>query len=287
MDEIGAYRELVGRLLPEDRPDRLTVHQGQFHQVVMGSRHVVCFPRTAGAAARLPERAARLRALAGLQLGFRTPRPVARAGDPRPGEPAFLLLTRVPGAPLPASALECPEAAEAVARQYAALLAGLAAAGADRRARRALPHNPPYAWREFAAAVRAELFPLMSAEGVGRAERQLAALDALPHRTTAVVHGDLGAENVLWETGAGAPRLSGVVDWDEVSLGDPAEDLAAVGASYGTDLMERILAHRDRPDAAIRDRIAAVRGTFALQQALSAHRDGDAEELADGLRGYR
>lgn len=85
-----------------------------------------------------------------------------------------------------------------------------------------------------------------------RAGREPAALDALPHLTAAVVHGDLGGENVLWDTSGGLPRLSGVVDWDE---GVPA-------------------------------RIAA-RGTFALQQALYALRDGDEEELADGLTGYR
>ncbi|MGQ4336291.1 phosphotransferase, partial [Streptomyces hayashii] len=34
-------------------------------------------------------------------------------------------------------------------------------------------------------------------------------------------------------------------------------------------------------------RIAAIRGTFALQQALYAIRDGDEEELADGLADYR
>lgn len=52
------------------------------------------------------------------------------------------------------------------------------------------------------------------------AERELTALDSLPHLTRAVVHGDLGAENVLWEWSHGLPHLSGVLDWDDVTLTD-------------------------------------------------------------------
>nr|WP_240506555.1 choline kinase family protein [Thermoactinospora rubra] len=100
------------------------------------------------------------------------------------------------------------------------------------------------------------------------------------------MHGDLGAENVLWEWEDGLPRLSGVIDWDEVAIGDPAEDLAAVEAGYGSRFAHRVRTLGGWPDSTT-TRIAAIRATFALQQALSAHRDGDAEQLADGLAGYR
>ncbi len=127
----------------------------------------------------------------------------------------------------------------------------------------------------------------MSGDGRRRAERELTALDGLPHLTGAVVHGDLGAENVLWESVGGVPRLGGVVDWDEVTLGDPAEDLAAIGAGHGEDFLWRVRTHAGPPDDGLTARIATIRGTFALQQALSAHRDGDMEERADGLTDYR
>ncbi|WP_229354791.1 viomycin phosphotransferase [Streptomyces sp. UNOB3_S3] len=278
-DVLQEHRALLERLLPGDRAGELVVHRGQFHQVVIGRTRVVCFARTAAAAARLPRRAAVLRALAGAGLGFRTPELLEEG-------PAHLVLGRIPGAPLGEAALAAPGAADAVAGQYAALLAGLAAAGSDERVRAALPGAPEGGWRAFADGVRAELFPLMSATGRERAGRELAALDALPHLTTAVVHGDLGRENVLWDTSGGLPRLSGVVDWDEVSLGDPAEDLAAIGAGHGEELLRRVIGLRG-PDEGVGERVAAVRGTFALQQALYARRDGDEEELADGLAGYR
>nr|WP_308125703.1 aminoglycoside phosphotransferase family protein [Nonomuraea ceibae] len=277
-----SHRALLSRLLPGVTPEDLTVRQGQFHQVVIGADRVVCLPRTDAAATRLPHRAAILRLLAALDLGFATPRPLEEgSADGLP----YLVLSRVPGAPLEAEALEDPQVAEAVATQYVTLLTALARNGASDQARAALP-APRDRWRRFAADVRAELFGLMSDGGRQRAERELAALDGLPHLTDAVVHGDLGAENVLWERKDGLPVLSGVIDWDEVTIGDPAEDLAAVAASYGASFLNRVLTLDARPDSTMTARIAVIRATFALQQALSAHRDGDEEELADGLAGY-
>ncbi|MER7132523.1 phosphotransferase [Streptosporangium saharense] len=201
------------------------------------------------------------------------------------GELSWLVLSRVPGEPLAGDVLADPGVVEAVAAQYVTLLAALRRAGADERAR-AVPAEPRDHWRRFAEDVRSELFRLMSADGRRRAERELAALDDLPHLADALVHGDLGAENVLWETVDGLPRLGGVVDWDEVTIGDQAEDLAAIGAGHGAALLGRVLALGGwSGDTAAR--VTVIGRTFALQQALSAFRDEDEEELADGLSGYR
>ncbi|URM90487.1 viomycin phosphotransferase [Streptomyces sp. MRC013] len=278
------HRALLSRLLPGDRTDDLAVRQGQFHTVVIGSDRVVCLPRTRAAAARLPQRAAALHALAGLGLGFRTPEPLLRGGAE---EVPFLVLGRIPGEPLEADALNGARVVDTVAAQYVTLLSDLVRAGTDETVRAVLPRAPEDRWRRFAGSVRAELFPLMSDSGRLRAERELAALDGLPRITRAVVHGDLGAENVLWEWTHGLPHVSGVLDWDDVALGDPAEDLAAICAGYGPEFLERVLALGGWSDRGLLTRITAIRGTFALQQAFYAIRDGDEEELADGLAGYR
>ncbi|MFB8279845.1 aminoglycoside phosphotransferase family protein [Nocardia colli] len=280
---IDAYGELLGRLLPGDRLSDLTVREGQFHCVVVGSERVVSFARTEAAAARLPARGALLCALAHLDLGVSVPEylPVAAADE------NCLVMTKVAGLPLDGELLGSSVVVESVARQCHDLLNRLVVAGRDQRVRDSLSAAPVDRWREFAAGVRDELYPLMDVVGRERAERELAALDSLPHLTTAVVHGDLGGENLLWDNVDGLPVLRGVVDWDGVCLGDPAEDFAAIGASYGRDVLDRLLALDDSTDGDLAARIATIRGTFALQQALDAYRDGDAEELADGLIGYR
>ncbi|WP_167478944.1 aminoglycoside phosphotransferase family protein [Nocardia arthritidis] len=272
------HGELLGRLLPGGPTG---VREGQFHTVVVGAAVVVCFARTEAAAARLPMRAAVLRTVGRLDLGVAVPEVLG--GNGVGDDAAYLVLSRIPGEPLESSALRDPELAEIVAGQCRAVLQRLAAAGADPAVRAELPVVAADRWREFADDVRAELYSLMSADGRRRAERELAALDGLPHRTDAVVHGDLGGENLLWEFDRGRPVLRGVIDWDGVCLGDPAEDYAALVAAYGAG-SSRLL-HGDDDDIAAR--IAIIQGTFALQQALDAHRDGDADELADGLAGYR
>jgi len=100
MDILQKHRTLLSRLLPGAEPEDLTVRQGQSHLVVIGPDRVVCLPRTAAAATRLPGRAAVLRVLAGLDLGVRVPEPLLDGGGPGTGEPPFLVLSRAPGAPL-------------------------------------------------------------------------------------------------------------------------------------------------------------------------------------------
>lgn len=282
-DVIDEHRRLLRRLLPTDTA--LEVREGQFHHVVIGAHRVVCIARTPAAAQRLPRRAAVLRALAGVGLGVRTPRPLSR-GDGTDGDgPAYLVLDRIPGAPVDADALS-PAVAESVAEQFAALISTLGSAENVAAVRAVLPDESE-PWQDFGIDVRADLFPLMSADGRRRAERELTAVEALPTVTVAVVHGDLGGENVLWQTVDGMPQLSGIIDWDEAGIGDPAVDLAAIGASYGEDLLARVLMLGGWTDAALAQRISATRDTFALQQARHGLRDGDDRELAEGLRGYR
>ncbi|OPC78875.1 hypothetical protein B4N89_32630 [Embleya scabrispora] len=280
---LSRHAALLARLLPTDPPAALTVRQGQFHDVVMGASRVVCFARTEAAERRLPRRAALIRLLGGLSLGVRTPRLLGTGNDP-----GYLLLDRLPGVPL------APDAAvpAGAAAQYAALLTALSRAAANPEVRAAFATDEtevpvPAAWTVFATDVRAELYPLMSPTGRSRADAELAAVQALSPVVSALVHGDLGGDNLLWTTVDGTRRLSGVLDWDEASLGDPAEDLASIAATHGDTLVADVLDRMGRRDAATVTRIAAIRGTFALQQALSALRDGDGAELADGLSAYR
>ncbi|MEV0711764.1 phosphotransferase family protein [Nocardia aurea] len=328
---LDGHRTLLARLL---RGDEVTeVREGQFHTVVMGSEIVVCLARTPAAARRLPDRAARLAALTGVDIGVAVPKPLALNVS---GDPAYLVTTRVPGAPLDPATLEAPAVAAAVVRGCHAVLTALysvaaersvldcdvdtvrsdlpagfefgrrssgptvTSGGADSQWPAAIPPAHPDRWARFADGIRTRLYPLMSAEGRLRAEAELAALDSLPYRTNALVHGDLGGENLLWERRSTGPRLVGVVDWDSACLADRAEDYAALGATFGHRFLNRLVELSDpavtdgaqtpttpssRPDLV--RRITAIRATFALQQALAGHHDNDSAELADGLAGYR
>ncbi len=119
----------------------------------------------------------------------------------------------------------------------------------------ARPDLPPFASR---------VLPLLpsSRQAAGRALLSLIA--GFP--AYAVVHGDLGPEHVLATDG----RLSGVIDFTDVHLGDPAIDLA--WALYGT------------PYAFSRALASAYGMTPELRaRALAWHRLGPWHEVLHGL----
>jgi aminoglycoside phosphotransferase (APT) family kinase protein len=82
------------------------------------------------------------------------------------------------------------------------------------------------------------------------------------------VHGDLAGENVLVEGDA----VTGIVEWSETRVGDPADDLAWLAIGATEPALDGIVAHytaarREPPDASLRRR-ARLSGEFALARWL-------------------
>lgn len=60
-------------------------------------------------------------------------------------------------------------------------------------------------------------------------------------QTLAFCHNDLGAEHVLVDTEANA--VTGIIDWGDAAITDPARDLALVYRDLGPEVFELTLAH--------------------------------------------
>ncbi|GAB4584192.1 phosphotransferase [Nocardia sp. IFM 10818] len=301
----------------------MTVYRGQFHEVLVTGDRVYRFARTDAAAARMPGEWEVLRAIARMDLGVATPVPLepSAADEVALGGRAGLVLTKVPGWVLTAVDDANLAVRAHIAAELARLLRAMSAVPGDLLT--ALPRNGSGRWPEFASGVRERLYPLMSPRGRTRADRELDAVQALGGGHVSLVHGDLGAENMLWDNGSaseaappaarvsrpsgsaesqqpfrgrwldgqradGLPRLVGVIDWDGAAIGDPAEDVASLAASYGWGVAAEVV---DRASiegtAGLLDRARTIAATFALQQALAGADDNDEEELADGLVDYR
>ena len=56
-----------------------------------------------------------------------------------------------------------------------------------------------------------------------------------------LVHSDLWAEHILVDSRSG--RVSGIIDWGDAVIGDPAIDFACLYAWYGESWLENVLAH--------------------------------------------
>jgi aminoglycoside phosphotransferase (APT) family kinase protein len=75
-----------------------------------------------------------------------------------------------------------------------------------------------------------------------------------PH-VEAFCHNDLGAEHLLVDVGRG--EITGIIDWTDAAVTDPARDLALIYRDLGPEVFERTLAHHGEPfDGADRERSA-------------------------------
>ena len=97
------------------------------------------------------------------------------------------------------------------------------------------------------------------------------AAEVKPTRPTALVHGDLAGEHILWEAKTGQVN---VIDFSDRSIGDPALDFTALLA-YGRGFAERVL-----------ERYRGSRDEGILRKAELYFRRIPVEKMADALRGY-
>jgi aminoglycoside phosphotransferase (APT) family kinase protein len=206
----------------------------------------------------------------------------------RPVGRCYVAVRRVHGEPAERGLVAEDVALDALVAPVTGLLDALAGLGNTDAVKRAAQRAGPEHWLAWCEQVRRLLFPLMSPTGRRRAEAELTAVASVPSSGDALVHGDLGGANLLLTRHDGVPVITGVLDWDEASIGNQANDLASLAVTFGWPVAERIDAARD--DAAGAPMIDAARliaATFALQQALPAVLSGDQECLDDGLSGYR
>ncbi len=101
----------------------------------------------------------------------------------------------------------------------------------------------------------------------------------------AVIHGDFWYENLLvaCETGRQSVRLTGVIDFDSASIGDPAWDLATLlhGPPEWAELVFNKYRQRDEQLWKRAEALFTLRPFEGLDLAA---RFGDTAEFADGLR---
>jgi aminoglycoside phosphotransferase (APT) family kinase protein len=110
---------------------------------------------------------------------------------------------------------------------------------------------------------------------------------ALPEPTAAAVliHGDLHIRHLLVDVTSAGARATGVIDWGDVGIGDPAVDLSFGYAAFAGDARRAFLdAYGDiDPERELRARALAIRLSAIL--ATYAHATGQNELADESLRG--
>ncbi|MBN8191769.1 phosphotransferase [Bacillus sp. NTK074B] len=99
-----------------------------------------------------------------------------------------------------------------------------------------------------------------------------------------LIHGDFGASNILWHPAR--HEVSGIIDFGETEVGDPAYDFAGLLSSYGERFVRDCLTIYPGGDQIV-ERMNFYRGTFALQEALHGVENDDRKAFENGMKGYR
>jgi aminoglycoside phosphotransferase (APT) family kinase protein len=200
-------------------------------------------------------------------VDVRTPLPV-RAGSPTPVFPwPWAIVPWLPGQQ--ALGLARAENATWAAQLAVALLALHRSAPAD------TPRNPvrgvPLAIRDESIRDRLDELPAEISHPLGRLWRT--GLEAEPSAESVWIHGDLHPGNILVDGG----RLSALIDFGDVTAGDPAYDLAAGWLAFdraGRQIFRR--ATGDRYDDATWTR---ARAWAAAVAAIFCHASDDRDDL--------
>lgn len=266
---------------------RAVLRRGQFHDVVLLDDVTYRFPRDEQSQQLLPRRVETMGVLA-TRLAVGVPSALSVDGITLPLGQCHVALRRLIGQPLGEGDISDSPGEEAVVHEVAKVLDTLAALGADGAVTQVVPRAGRDDWRRFVHEGETTLYPLMSRAGRVRAAAELDRVLAVDPTGDAVVHGDLGGDNLLWSRdGDGRPRLSGILDWDGVQIGSQADDLASLAVTFGWPVARRVDEHRHAGRTPTINDAQAIAGTFALQEALPAVLSGDDAAVARGLANYR
>ena len=286
-DLLEKYLSAIGASWADGDQTQTKLLRGQFHDVVLLGNVAYRFPRDAESRRLLPTRIALLRVLRSREMPVEIP---ALLSDAAVGEPlgqCHAALQRVSGQPIEPSQFARASAQSRVITDLTLLLDRLLELGTDAAIQEAVPRADPRSWQRFAGDVANVLFPLMSRDGRARAETELNRVLAVDPTGEALVHGDLGGANLLWTVADSEPRLTAILDWDGAQIGNQADDLASIAATFGWPLAVQLDAKRHNGETPTVADARAIVATFALQQALPAALSGDTVALDDGLLAYR
>jgi aminoglycoside 2''-phosphotransferase len=185
----------------------------------------------------------------------------------------------------PAHALE-------LARQLAEFLSALHSFPMEEAARLGVPGGSADDWRReytaFYAEVCEQVLPMLDAaeqSGVSALWEGYLADDANFAFAPALIHRDLGAEHILVDPDG---RLSGVVDWGDASIGDPAIDFTGLYHGLGQQFAEQVLDHYRRPhEPSFWRRVRFYRDIIPFYEIRFGQLDGSLAHLARGLEQLR
>lgn len=278
----GILEAAAGALDERIRSVRQVGGGWDFDVYELNDRWIVRAPRREEAAAALEREVALLPALdEALPVAVPVIRHVLR--EPRPA----VVYPRLVGCPLnTARAVGCDEAI--LGENLGRILAALHSFSTEKaREHGADVRDPGTDAASLAERCAADIFPLLRASERERARREFDRYLAEPVPTLALHHADLGPMHVLCRN----RRITGVIDWTDARIGDPALDLWWLAAEPEGAFVAGLVRAYERGGLAI-DRSMRRRARFwyflgPWHEVLYGLGPGGASLIRSGLAGIR
>jgi aminoglycoside 2''-phosphotransferase len=276
----------IHAVYPELRIERLRLNdEGQYNDILIVNDDLIFrFPRDDEGIEKLEKSAAfldRIRPFVTLPI----PEPAYSSLTPRAVGQVFAGYRMLPGEPLwreTVAAITDPATVRRLAAQLAIFLRALHGIPIDQVADVLPAAEWRHLWIDLEEQIRAALFPYVPTAAQARIATTFATFLGDPGNfafAPAAIHGDFGSGNLLFDPRRG--MMTGVIDFDSATLGDPANDVAAL-LTYGEPFVRQGFAAYPAMEAML-PRARFYRSTFPLQEALYGVEHNDADALARGI----
>lgn len=238
----------------------------------------------------LVAREARLLNALGARLHLRVPSPVSIVSLSKPKIWKALYYPRVPGRGLDWANLDA-ERHSALIRQLGPVLSEIAAFPVGLAKRIGVQGRAPKEWRvgvrRFHRRLRQVVYPLVPPSLREQLDSRLTAYledDENFHFKPTLLHNDLHSSHVLWV----GENLSGIIDWGDARIGDPAREFAQWAAHFGTTDVTKLTENRVAPsDRTFVRRVEIYRLFRPLWHIRDAATDGNMVSAREGVTWLR
>lgn len=285
---ITQYRNQIQAAYPElaITTAHLNATEGQFSDVLLINNALIFrFPKSPHVAQELASEIPLLKALHG-KLPLPIPN-VQYIAEAETGGLAFMGYPMIRGQPLLRSrfaAIVNKAILKQIAQELAYFLKTLHDIQPDGLNLSLGSYDAHAEWVTMFADFQEKLFPYMRFDAQAKISANFEAAlsnSSLWDFESVLCHGDFGTGNILYADG----HITGIIDFTFCGLGDPAQEIGALLASYGAGFCERVLKCYPELKATL-PRAHFIMSNYALIQALYALRDNNKADFDDGMQDY-
>ena len=288
MSKISKWKRRIEKICPTIEVDAIAVNDSGQNNTIVTVNHewVFRFPKYE---VELLNACKEFHVLKELQHHISLPIPVPEYSnlETKDYKEAYMGYRLIPGKPLFKQAFLQIEDHEKLALQLATFLKELHSIPASKFLSLDMKTNDSRKnWMKFYHEVREYLYPLMREDAAQKLSMMFETFLDDPRNFTfdaKVIHADFGPTNILHQ----GNNISGILDFSEVCIDDPAIDVACLIGKFGygegfVELMKPVY-----PEVMeYLNRAKFYAGTFALQDALFGYKHKNKELLHFGLEDY-